>query len=182
MFLFFLFYTQHEPRKQEEMAEDQEPAAALDAIKCPRKKHARTNLHAITEQVRRVQRDSLPPSTSSISRPRGDDLFLFQADDENRSLLLQDGLRWTSLAKRLYLHESLKEFKRRPSKVSITYRSTKESEGGSRVIGRCDKWAVFLRGPNHCLTRNSMFQKHTYVFYDEKVVAVHYVGDHTVIN
>jgi hypothetical protein len=155
------------------------------------KANCRTRLNDLAEIVRSVNWESLPPaSTASISQPQGDDLYMFQLEDQAEDV--EDGFRWVRSCAPMWLHEHvcLIKHKEQPQ-VTITYETTKDTSKDriranrvdTKVIGTCVKSGAYVRSrATGKYQRNSKFQKFKYVFEEEKVIAIHYVGDHTILD
>jgi hypothetical protein len=182
-----------QPSQKKIPAQPDQPAQKVQAHpaqKFTHKPKCRTRLTDLADVVRSVNRELLPPaSTASISQPQGNDLYMFQLEDQAEDV--EDGFRWCRSCAPLWLHENVCLIKRKEqTQVTITYETTKDTSKDriranrvdTRVIGTCDIFGAYVRsratGKNQ---RNSKFQKYKYVFEEEKVIAIHYVGDHTIL-
>jgi hypothetical protein len=134
----------------------------------------------ITNFIRRVETNAMPLSNVfRIEKPKNKELFLFkmvQGENIVPENLLQDGLKWSKLSALKGIQEAPKVRTRMGLKRQITAYPIHKLKAGIPNIGTLDTYGAMTFNSGKWV-RISSFKKLVYVFPEEKLIAIHYVGN-----
>jgi hypothetical protein len=134
----------------------------------------------ITNFIRRVETNAMPLSNVfRIEKPKNKELFLFKmvlGENIVPENLLQDGLKWSKLSALKGIQEAPKVRTRMGLKRQITAYPIHKLKAGIPNIGTLDTYGAMTFNSGKWV-RISSFKKLVYVFPEEKLIAIHYVGN-----